>query len=134
MNADLACQRALDRLNSAGFEALTEQEKTLATVWSLQAGVENAGFVHYYLSNAGDLAFHGPVAFERLGAQHMAGLIKRANALFGPEGPSRDRTTRSAQVHALDEVARQTLEGLGNSFLESDDDTDPLIDAYLARG
>jgi hypothetical protein len=132
MNADLACQHAFDRLAKVGFDALTEKEKTLATVWKLEAGVENGGFAHYYSSAAGDLAFHGPVALEHIGARHMAQVVAKANAVFGPEGPPRDRSTREEQIRAFSDEARKTLEALYDQFMESPDDTDALIDAYLA--
>lgn len=133
MNADLACQQALDRLAKVGFDALTEKEKTLATVWKLQAAVENGGFLRYFSSVAGDLAFHGPAAFEHIGARHLAELATKANAVFGPEGPPRDHATRSELVRAFSDEIRQTLEALDNDFLESPDDTEPLIDTYLTR-
>ena len=133
MNADLACQHAFDRLAKAGFDALNEKEKTLATVWKLEAAVENDGFHHYYYSSAaGDLAFHGPAALERIGARHMAQVVVRANAVFGPEGPSRDRKTREEQVRAFGAETRRTLETLYVEFMESPDDTDALIEAYLS--
>lgn len=133
MNADLACQQALDRLASVGFDALTEKEKTLATVWKLQAAVENGGFRHYFSSAAGDLAFHGPAALEQIGARHMAELAAKANAVIGRLGPSRDREARRRMVHHLSAQARQTLATLDEQFLNFPDDTDALLDAYLAR-
>ena len=133
MNADLACQHAFDRLAAVGFDALTEKEKTLATVWKLEAAVENGGFVRYYSSAAGDFAFHGPTALENIGARHMAEVVTKANAVFGPGGPPRDRPTRERLVQAFADETRRTLEALDNQFVESPDDTDALIDAYLAR-
>lgn len=133
MNADLACQQALDRLARSGFDALTEKEKTLATVWKLQSGVENAGFVRCFSSGAGDLAFHAPAAFELIGARHMAELTAQANAVFGPDGPPRDRGTRDGLVRAFSEETKRALDALDSQFLESPDDTDALIDTYLAR-
>ena len=133
MNADLACQQALDRLASAGFDALSEREKTLATVWKLQAAVENGGFRQYFSSAAGDLAFHAPVALEHIGARHMAELAAKANAVIGRLGPSRDRDARRRMVHHLSAEARQTLATLDEQFLNSPDDTDVLLDAYLTR-
>ena len=132
MNADLACQHAFDRLAKVGFDALTEKEKTLATVWKLEAGVENGGFAHYYSSPAGDLAFHGPVALENIGARHMAAVVAKANAVFGPEGPPRDRETRDQLVRAFSDETRRALEALYDPFIASPDDTDALIDAYLS--
>jgi hypothetical protein len=133
MNADLACQQALDRLANAGFDALTEREKTLATVWKLQAAVENGGFRQYFSSAAGDLAFHAPAALGHIGALHMAELAVKANAVIGRLGPSRDRDARRRMVHHLSDQARQTLAMLDEQFLNSPDDTDALLDAYLAR-
>jgi len=133
MNADLACQRAFNRLARVGFDNLTEREKTLATVWKLEAAVENGGFLRYFSSAAGDMAFHGPVAFETIGARHMAEIATRANAVFGPGGPPRDRDSRRELVRGFSDETRRVLDALDNQFLESPDDTDPLIDAYLAR-
>jgi len=133
MNADLACQRAFDRLAKVGFEALTEQEKTLATVWKLEACVMNEGFARYYASAAGDLAFHGPTALERIGARQMAQVVGQANALFGPAGPPRDRAIRQRRVQDFSDPTRRTLEVLDKQFTESDDETDSLLDVYLAR-
>ena len=133
MNADLACQQALDRLASGGFDALTEKEKTLATVWKLQAAVENGGFRQYFSSAAGDLAFHAPGALTHIGARHMAELAAKANAVIGRLGPSRDREARRRMVHHLNAQARQSLATLDEQFLNSRDDTDALLDAYLAQ-
>ena len=133
MNADLACQHAFDRLAKVGFDALTEKEKTLATVWKLEAAVENGGFNRFFSSAPGDLACHGPAAFEHIGTRHLAELATKANAVFGPEGPPRDRATRSELVRAFSDETRRTLEMLDKQFLESSDDTDALIDVYLAR-
>ena len=112
---------------------MSEKEKTLATVWKLEAAVDNGGFARYFSSAAGDLAFHGPAAFDQIGARHMAKLAAQANNVFGSEGPPRDRETRRKLVRAFSHETRQALDALDTQFLESPDDTDPLIDAYLAR-
>ena len=54
MNTDLAAQRAIDRLKRWGFEALTETDKTLATVWLTEAGVGNHGFARFLASKRGE--------------------------------------------------------------------------------
>jgi len=101
INADLAAQRAMDQLAIVGFEGLTEEEKVLATVWKLESEVENEGFVRYYSSAAGNQAFFGPTALKEIGARHMAGVVAKANAVFGPEGPPRERASREHAVRAL---------------------------------
>jgi hypothetical protein len=130
-NADLACQRAIDELARVGFDNLDEKQKTLATVWKIEAGVENEGFVHFYSSAAGDLAFYGPTAFRNIGARHMAEVFGKANTLFGPDGPPREREARVPLVRAFSHETRAALEAFYVEFVESPDNTDSLLDDYL---
>ena len=133
MNGDIASQHALDRLKKVGFDALTEEEKTLAAVWGIEAEVDNGGFEHFFSSPAGDLAFYAPQALRNLGALDLAELATKANAVFEPDGPPRDRATRRNLVDAFSDEDRQTLEPLDDLFLESEDDTSELIEAYLSK-
>ena len=133
MNADIASQRALDRLRQVGFDALTEHEKTLAAVWSIEAQVDNEGFAHFFAHSSGDLAFYAPQALTNIGALSMAALASRANGVFGPGGPPRDGEKRRALVKAFSEETKKSLAALDDAFLESPDETDALIEAYLAK-
>ena len=133
MNADLAAQKALDKLAKAGFDALTEVEKTLATVWSIESAVDNEGFEHFFNHPSGDLAFYAPKALTNIGALNMAALAAKANAVFGAGGPPRDGEKRRAMVKTFDAKAAKTLSDLDDAFLESPDDTDALLDGYIAK-
>lgn len=133
MNADIASQRALDRLKKVGFDALTEQEKNLAAIWGIEAEVDNGGFAHFFSSAAGDLAFYAPQALKNVGALDLAELAARANAVFGPDGPPPERAARRNAVDAFSEEDRQILEPLDDLFLESEDDTSELLEAYLSK-
>jgi len=46
-------KRALDQLEKNGFDTLTDTEKTLATTWLIEAGVNNGGFVSFSPAVAG---------------------------------------------------------------------------------
>lgn len=133
MNADMAAQKALDRLKKVGFDALTEQEKTLAAIWGIEAEVDNGGFAHYFSSAAGDLAFYAPQALKNIGALDLSELATQANAVFGSDGPPRSRAPRRNLVDAFSEEDSQTLEPLDDLFLESGDDTSELLEAYLLQ-
>jgi hypothetical protein len=80
MIADLAMQRALDRLGSAGFERLSDEDKTLATIWFFESRVANGGFAHFFKSAEGYLAPHAPAAFRAVGADTLADIAAEANA------------------------------------------------------
>lgn len=132
-NADLAYQHALDRLSAVGFAALSERERDLATLWQVEAGVHNGGFVHYYSGSAGDLAFHAPEALARLGAVKKSAIVRAANALFGPAGPPRDRKERLARLKDLDPEALATIDELERGFYEDPADVDELVECALSN-
>src|SRR5688500_8415810 len=110
--ADLAYQRALDRLAAVGFDGLTERERDLASLWQVEAEVNNGGFARYYSKAAGDLAFHAPEALARVGATQKAAIVRSANALFGPQGPPRDRQKRQTALNALSPQAVSSFDEL----------------------
>ena len=101
MITEMTAQQAMDRLEKEGFDALTEAEATVATVWLFLAGVSNNGFAHYFASKRGDLAFNAPSALRTLGATRHAELAAEANAVLGSAGPSRDLASRRGAVKAL---------------------------------
>lgn len=133
MNADLATQRALDRFHQAGFDALTGQEKVLAAVWAVESQVDNDGFLHFFSHAWGDLAHYAPKALTAIGALHMAGLVAKANAVFGPHGPPRDKAQRRSLAEAFSDETKKALANLDEQFLESPDETDALLEAYLNK-
>ena len=133
MNTDLASQRALDRLAKAGFDSLSESEKILAAVWLFEAGVGNEGFIGYFSSGRGDLAFYAPVALRSIGATQLAAIASEANALFGPEGAPRDRTSRRELVRAFPASAQAALVALDTRYFNCDEDADDLLERSLAR-
>ena len=133
MNTDIAAQRALDRLEKDGFDALTDTEKTLATTWLIEAGVRNGGFARFFASDRGNVAFYAPAALRAIGANQLAGIAAEANAVFPPAGPPRDHNARQALVRALDESKLRTLESLDNRYCTGAEDTDLLLEVFLAR-
>ena len=133
MNTDIAAQRALDQLDKNGFAALTDTEKTLATTWLIEAGVNNGGFVEFFTSSRGNVAFNTPAALRAIGANQLAEIAAEANAVFAPDGPPRDRHTRQALVRAFDESKLRALATLGERYGACTEDTDQLLEVFLAR-
>ncbi len=133
MIVDLAAQRAMDRLAKVGFDHLADSERILATVWQFAAGVANHGFAGYYGSRRGDLAFHAPAALRAIGAEELATLAAAANAQFGSAGPAPDPKARAEQIRQLDTAAEQAFAALEERFFASDEDTDELLEQWLAR-
>ena len=133
MNTDLAAQRALDQLKKNGFDALTETEKTLATTWLIESGVNNGGFADFFASSRGNVAFNAPAALRAIGANQLAEIAAEANLVFALAGPPRDHPTWQALVHAFDESKRRTLATLDERYGACTEDTDLLLEDFLAR-
>jgi hypothetical protein len=133
MNSDLEAQRALDKLNQSGFEALTEPEKTVVTVWLFESKVANGGFQHYYTSAAGDQAYYAPAALRNIGATQLEEIASNANAVFGPEGPPLERAARKLAIGRAGDAAGAEWEALEARFFECEEDIDELLETYLDR-
>jgi len=132
MNVDLAAQKAMDRMSDAGIESLSDSERTLAAVWLFTAGVSNGGFAGYFKSWRSDLATHAPAALRAIGAPRLAGIAIEANSVFGAGGPPADRGARRDIIDALPESARRTLTDLDDQYFRCEEDTDELLENYLA--
>jgi hypothetical protein len=113
------------------FEELTEAERVIVTVWGLEADVNNGGFDQYFFNSWGDYAFFAPSALERIGAPTMAAIASRANAVFGPDGPPRDRFVRQDKLLQLGESAADLLNDLDNEFYRYPDPLSTLMHEYI---
>jgi hypothetical protein len=133
MIVDLAAQHAMDHLKKAGFDQLSESERILATVWQFAAGVANHGFVGYYLSHRGDLAFHAPEALRAIGANELATIAAEANAQFDEGGPSPDTKVRAEQVERLGEAVRNSFGALEQRYFAAEESIDALFEAWFER-
>jgi hypothetical protein len=131
--SDAATQRALELLDESGFDALSYPQKVLATVWALEAEVNNGGFDQFFFNSAGDLAFFAPEALRAIGANSMAGLAQKANGVFGPEGPPRDWDTRRRRVQAYGQETMDYLNELDSVFFDYPDKIGELLDAYVEK-
>ena len=133
VNADIAAQNAFDRMKQVGFGALTEQEKTVATVWLFAGKVASSGFHGFFSSDAGDLAFYAPTALKNIGAFKMAKIAAAANSAFGSKGPPKDRGARRKVWRSFPGDVTGKFEALESSFYKCADDLDELLEKYVKK-
>jgi hypothetical protein len=96
-------ERSANRFFDTPFDELTEPERVFVAVWTLEADVNNGGFDQYYANSSGDYAWYAPKALRSIGADNTAGIVERANAAFGSDGPAADREARAAKRDELPE-------------------------------
>ena len=133
MNIDVAAQKAFDQLARVGFEKLSDSDKILAAVWTFEAGVTNRGFVSYFSSSVGNMAFYVPTALKTIGAIGNAEIAAKANGVFRVASPPKDRNARRPLVRAFSDETRKTLTDLESQLYESPEDIDDLLELYLNK-
>lgn len=132
-SVDIATELALKRLEEGNFDSLNERDKTLSTIWGLEAEVNNGGFDQFFFNSAGDLAFYAPTALRAIGAHRMAALAEEANSVFGPSGPPRHWEARQAQVIQFSQETKTHLDRLDRLFYEYPDNIGALLKVYVAE-
>lgn len=131
-NTEAAFQRALSAFDGSNFDDLTLAQKVLVTIWGIEAEVNNGGFDQYYFNSAGDQSYFAPEALRLIGASAMAATVRQANDAFGPDGPSRDRSTRQAQLHRISPVDGDSpWERLSADFQAYPEDLYQLVTDWL---
>jgi hypothetical protein len=125
--------RACSAWNGTDFDVLDERDRVLIAIWGLEAEVNNGGFDQYYFNLAGDQAWFAPDALRRIGASQVAAIVNEANAQFGSDGPSRDRSARQDQLGRLTAARVDLFHSLDRRFYEYPDDIAALLAAFLER-
>lgn len=119
-----------DLCERKGLNGLTgPQLDYLALAW-LDGEVNNGGFSQYYFNSSGDLAVRAATAARSTGSVELAGLIEKANSLFGKEGPNPDRDKRMDQLSKIDEKA---LEDLADRYYESNETMAELLSKIVTK-
>ena len=120
------------RVESDGFESLTEPERVLFSVWDAVGQIENGGFDQFFYNSSGDFAAEAVTALSSIGAANKAAVVKRAIALFPDSLPPRNRDER---IEVLDHISgpgdEDPFDSLNEEFYAIAEDTDRLLEAYV---
>ena len=120
------------RVESDGFESLTEAERIVFSVWGAAGQIENGGFDQFFYNSSGDFALEAASALEAIGAIRKAAVLKRAFALFPGGRPPRDRNER---IKVLDDISgaadEDAFDALNQEFYAAPENTDLLLAAYV---
>jgi len=92
----------IDLFKRKGARGLTEPQLHYLTLCWLDAEVSNGGFSQFYFNSSGELAPYAVRAASAVGAPELAGIIQKANAMFGEKGPDPDRNKRMDQLSKVD--------------------------------
>lgn len=102
----------IDQYLSRGPGALTERELVGVGVWTLDAEINNGGFLQYYFNSQGRLARHTVNALRAIGADDTASALEAANAEI-PRWPLPEDREEATRVMPRPSLER-TLTGLAH--------------------
>jgi hypothetical protein len=88
--------RLLDEAYSTGVGGMTEQERNLYLVDSLQGEVFNGGFHQYFSNSSGNCTALTRVAAAAIDSE-LSSIFEQAVARFPNSSPAEDRATRNSQ-------------------------------------
>lgn len=114
-----------------GFAHLSEAEQVAFMVDALEREVNNGGFAQFFSNSSGDHALQAPAALRAIGAPKMAGIVARALAVFGPDGPSPDRDVRHEQLDRLEGSGDETWSACDAEFCEYPEDLAALLRRFV---
>ncbi len=117
-------------LERGGVKALSRLQRDALCIISFQGEINNGGMHQYLLNSSGDLAQETPEVFDRIRAEVVANLLRRANAFFGQSGPSTDREARMKALLALTEKEQQQIHDLTDEFYAAEDHGLSLADLF----
>jgi hypothetical protein len=123
----------LRKMERCAFGDLSHAERVIACLTELEMEVNNGGFDQYYWNSPGDHAHNAVAALRELGAQHTAGLLAEANAVFGARGPDPDRERRWTQMDGVAEEARARWADLDAVFYEYKDKLTRMAATYIRK-
>ena len=119
------------QLEKHGFECIREPERVMATIWAVEAEVNNGGFDQLFYNSAGDISFYASIALKSIGADSMARIAEEALSIFGSTGAPRDCRERQEILISFGEKYEDKLEALDLEFTEYPDDVQELMEAYV---
>ena len=131
MNTEQAFEKSLLELETKGFNEVREPERVLATIWAVEAEVNNGGFDQLFYNSAGDIAFYATKALDSIGAHKMAAIAQKALDLFGEDGSPKDRDERVEKLESISAINEEYLDELDCEFTEYPDNIQELLAVYV---
>ena len=120
-----------NKLETLGFDNLSDTEKTFICVWSLEGEVNNGGFDQWFFNSSGDCAFDTPPSLIRIGAEATARIVKKAISYFPGGNPSKDWEKRREQMKKINDLIEMKWNELDDKFYKYEDDLEVLLVQYM---
>jgi hypothetical protein len=120
------------RYQAIGYSELSLPEKVFLCVWDLEGEIYNGGFGQYYYNSSGNHACDAVDALRAIGANQTAEIVRKANALFGDEGPAPNRGDRRSELLLLSDASKKKMEEYEKEFVTDKERIQELLSRYVS--
>lgn len=124
---------AFDRLNHAGWDALTVPQQHVLAVRSIIDEVNNGGFAQYFVNSSGDHWSHARNGLLAIEAQTDLNLLDQAITLFASSNPSTNSRKRHKQLARIMRRDERAFDDLETIFYEDQDTREALMLTYIMK-
>lgn len=122
---------AWDLVSEIDESSWTANQRVFATIWQLEAEVNNGGFSQYFFNSDGAQALEAPNALTAIGAVRCAAITSKAiEALQVGELNWQDEDVRQAYLLVLPEEVEDRLSALDQAFYDYPDNLSDLLAAF----
>ncbi len=115
--------------NGDNIGALSEAERTVFVVISLENEVNNGGFSQFFYNSSGDFANEAADRLRAIGAEKMAAICEKAVGAAGVRLPE-DRNKREDILDELPEEFEDILDECDSEFYDYPDKLSELIFSF----
>jgi uncharacterized protein DUF4375 len=124
-------ERVSERIDEGRIDELSDLERHVHAIWSLEGEVNNGGFEQYFSNSAADFVEDAVAGLEAIGARCAAQIVVRATRLFPGEVVPGDAEERQSLLDSLPEEERRRLDALDEEFFKYPDDLEHLMAEYV---
>lgn len=116
-----------------GWRSLTETERRLLAVYSLEGEISNGGFEQYFFNPTGGDAEVALAGLKDMGAATAAELLERAMAQFPGGKPPAEYEKRHEVLDKIEATAQPIWNKLDSEYFDRWQDTYALCLAYAKK-
>ncbi len=123
----------VERIESKGFDALTDAEQYYFAIWWLEGETNNGAFDQYFYNSSGELAHEALQGLKQVGAYRMADIFQAAISLFPNAHVPKEREQRNKILETFSTQQEESLNRLSSEFTDYPDDLESLLNAYVEK-
>ena len=113
------------------FGSQSENQKVFAAIWTLEAEVNNGGFLQYFDNDRGQTAGFAVTALKKVGANNCADIVDRAiRTICGGNIPP-DADGWETLIDAITNDTSEKLDSLDTEFFKYPDDLTELLFEFV---